>query len=108
MKAGEFAWKLCGGTDLRAKLHVANANFSSRIESFDVLECVACGLSTMSPYPTSEDVKEVDVRAVFSRPRSADPNVGKFLSDILKRLYKKYGTYYPVLIVEFACAEFRS
>jgi ubiquinone/menaquinone biosynthesis C-methylase UbiE len=92
--------KLCNGTEYKFYLSVERANFSSRIQSFNVYRCVNCSLFTMEPYPSHEDIKEIYVQErIFSKPIE-NPNIGKFLSPWLENLYAKHGSYYPYIAKE--------
>lgn len=86
--------ELCGGRDATLHVRVAPATFSSRIDRFDVLRCVQCGLATMSPYPTRDDLRELYVeRGLFSEVHD-NPNRGRLGFRRLEPLYARYGAYY--------------
>lgn len=92
--------KLCNGTEYKFHLSVERANFSTKIQAFNVYQCVNCNLFTMEPYPSQEDIKEIYVQErIFSKP-IANPNLGKFLSPWLENLYAKHGAYYPYIANE--------
>lgn len=72
-------------------LNVGEANFSSRLASFDVMQCPVCGTAFMSPWPTQEDIEELYVRdGVFSQPVE-NPNLAHPLAPVLERYYAKCG-----------------
>ena len=83
--------KLCRGRTFRPLLSVEKANFSSRIDRYDILRCTTCGLSMMDPFPNEEDVKEIYVRdSTFSQP-VVNPYRKNPLFPILEPIYRRYG-----------------
>jgi len=87
----EKVCQLCMGTEFRALIKVTNANFSSAIKEYEIFECMKCGLSVMSPFPTDKDIQELYVQEnVFSQPVT-NPYKKRFLFSFLEPLYRKYG-----------------
>jgi len=87
---------LCGCQNLSHLIHVNNANFSNRINSFDVFQCHSCGLSSMVPMATSDDLDMLyEKEMIFSNWKSDDTNIGSFLSALFEPAYQRWGTYWP-------------
>ncbi|MDY7109218.1 MAG: class I SAM-dependent methyltransferase [Planctomycetota bacterium] len=97
---------LCGGAAFDPHAHVADANFSRRITSFDVLRCRNCGLAIMQPPPTPRDLDELYLEdRVFSKT-FPNPNTGRLFFRNLETLYARHGLYYE--FVARRCLHFLS
>jgi 2-polyprenyl-3-methyl-5-hydroxy-6-metoxy-1,4-benzoquinol methylase len=84
--------QLCGESSFSRIVHVSSANFSSRIQEYEILQCANCGLSTMYPFPTYGDIEELYIKeGVFSVQRP-NPYQGSLSFRVLEPLYQKYGT----------------
>jgi SAM-dependent methyltransferase len=87
---------LCGCQELAFLVHVGNANFSKQIISFDVFQCPSCGLSSMVPMATSDDLDMLyEKEMIFANWKSDATNIGRFLSGFFEPAYQRWGTYWP-------------
>jgi len=87
---------LCGYPELNCLIHVSNANFSKRITSFDVFQCPVCGLSSMVPMATADDLDMLyEKEMIFANWKSDTSNTGRFLSGFFEPAYQRWGTYWP-------------
>lgn len=78
--------------------HVDKANFSSRIQSFDVVRCKECGLAFMSPFPSASDVAEIYVKeSVFSSLPSSSVK-RHWSASFLEPLYFRSGNSMSYLV----------
>jgi len=76
-------------------MRVNNANFSSFITQYDILECMNCGLSRMHPFPVERDIKEIYIQEELypsALQRMVNPYKGSIFFNILDPLYNKYAS----------------
>lgn len=86
-----YRCQLCDESDFHRLMSVERANFSTRINTFDIYRCKYCGLSTMHPFPATHDIEELYKRDnIFSHPHD-NPYKKSLLFPILEPLYRKYG-----------------
>lgn len=83
--------QLCDGGKFEILLTVHNANFSSRINRYDIIRCTGCELATMDPFPTQSDFDEIYVQEkTFSRT-TKNPYRRNILFRFLEPLYRHWG-----------------
>lgn len=88
----KYQCALCGKHEYQKRFSVSEAIFSSKIKSFDVLQCSSCGLSSMSPVPSKEDINEMYVvENIFSKTVD-NPYKKSAFFNILNPIYDKYAS----------------
>lgn len=85
------ACQVCRGIDFRPHLRVAEANFTDRIPSFDIVRCETCGFCRMAPFPTTEDLDELYVRKGLFSNIGKNPYRRSLLFPLLEPIYRRYG-----------------
>ena len=83
--------RLCGAPNFDRHLHVADARFSSRIESFDIFRCRQCELCVMHPFPVPADFEELYVQNSLFSKQAPNPSRHNFLFPLLEPIYRRYG-----------------
>lgn len=83
--------KLCGSSKHLPIISVKKANFSSRINKFDIYQCEDCGLSVIQPFPDHQDLEEIYLKErTFSKPY-LNPYRKTAAFKILEPFYQRWG-----------------